>query len=202
MRVPSPGPERFSENKGGTGNLPVLAGYQPSRFRQHRTVSACDAPNSAASCRRTQPGWLCYPVQLNRYGTGEGEARTVPGIFTPFGVELLRGDLRQGYGIEAAFENVSCREARMPRHWAPGMPGLLPAPIDLVNRRLVGAFDDHFVDADVRRTTRSPNQRLGDVFGGERVDSLVNFLRPFGVAFETDDGKLGFGQAEIGRAHV
>src|SRR5207244_2574786 len=115
----SPPPERFSENKGGTGNLPVLAGYQPSRFRQHRTVSACDAPNSAASCRRTQPGWLCYPVQLNRYGKGEGEARTVPGIFTPFGVELLRGDLRQGYGIEAAFENVSCREARMPRHWAP-----------------------------------------------------------------------------------
>src|SRR5947208_15402493 len=71
---PSPGPERFSENKGGTGNLPVLAGYQPARLRQRRTVSACDAPNSAASCRRAQPGWLCHLVQLNRYGGGEGRA--------------------------------------------------------------------------------------------------------------------------------
>src|SRR5437016_5685184 len=26
---------------------------------------------------------------------GEGEARTVPAIFTPFGVELLHGDLRR-----------------------------------------------------------------------------------------------------------
>src|SRR5439155_22661721 len=26
---------------------------------------------------------------------GEGEARTVPGIFTPFGVELLHGDSRR-----------------------------------------------------------------------------------------------------------
>src|SRR5437773_9137072 len=29
---PSPPPERFSENKGGTGNLPVLAGSQPARL--------------------------------------------------------------------------------------------------------------------------------------------------------------------------
>jgi len=47
-------------------------------LRQHRTVSACDAPNSAASCRRAQPGWLCHPVQLNRSGGGEGQGEGEP----------------------------------------------------------------------------------------------------------------------------
>src|SRR5204862_715127 len=77
------------------------------------------------------------------------------------------------------------------------MPALLPAPMDLVDRRLIGAFDEHFVDADVRRTAGGPAQRFGDVLGGERVDPFIDFLRAFGVAFATDGGAFRFGQAGV-----
>ena len=77
------------------------------------------------------------------------------------------------------------------------MPALLHTAMDFVDRRLIGAFDEHFVDANVRRTTRGPDQGLGDVLGGERIDPFINFLRAFGIAFETDDGEFGFGQAGV-----
>src|SRR5947207_12951782 len=79
------------------------------------------------------------------------------------------------------------------------MPALrrLRSPMDFMDGRLVGAFDDHFVDANVRRTAGGPDQRFGDVFGGERVDTFIDFLRAFGVAFDTDDGEFRFSQTRI-----
>jgi cytochrome oxidase Cu insertion factor (SCO1/SenC/PrrC family) len=50
--------------KGGTGNLPVLLGYQPNRTaRTSRTVwcGRTPLPFRAAGCRTAQPSWLCYP---------------------------------------------------------------------------------------------------------------------------------------------
>ena len=71
--------------------------------------------------------------------------------------------------------------------------------MDFVERRLIGAFDDHLVDADVRRTARHPDQRLGDVRGGEGIDAFINFLGARSIAAETHDGKFRLGQAGIER---
>ena len=44
-----------------------------------------------------------------------------------------------------------------------------------------------------------PDEDFGNVFGGEGVGSFVNLLGPGNVAFETDDGELGFGQTWVNR---
>ena len=77
----------------------------------------------------------------------------------------------------------------------------LRAPMNFVDGRLVGAFDEQFIDANVRRTAGGPDQCFGDVFGGEWNDAFVNPFRALGVAFESDDGELGFRHAWINRAN-
>src|ERR1043166_4878134 len=51
---------------GGTGNLPVVAGYQPATAPTTCLAPSpgCPPPDSAAGCRRAQPGWLFHPFQL------------------------------------------------------------------------------------------------------------------------------------------
>ena len=57
------------------------------------------------------------------------------------------------------------------------MPVLLCGPpVQLVDGRLVGAFDDHLVDAHMRRTARHPHERFGDVLGGQGFDAFIDFL--------------------------
>ena len=42
---------------------------------------------------------------------------------------------------------------------------LRPA-MNFVKRRLIGAFDHHFVDTHMGRTARGPNQSVGHIVGG------------------------------------
>src|SRR6185369_5200735 len=50
--------------KGGTGNLPVLAGSQPASIARHGhcLVRLNQLPFRAASCRTEQASCLCYPT--------------------------------------------------------------------------------------------------------------------------------------------
>src|SRR5947207_12326209 len=69
--------------------------------------------------------------------------------------------------------------------------GLDPA-VNLVNRRLVRAFDDDLVDADMGRTRGHPEERFGDVLGGEGFHAFVDFFRARLVALVADDGEFRF----------
>ena len=71
------------------------------------------------------------------------------------------------------------------------------APVDLVQGGLVGALDDEFIDADMGRAARDPKDCFGDVFGGQGDDAFINLLCFGFIAFESDDGELGFGHAGI-----
>src|SRR6266700_3251777 len=72
--------------------------------------------------------------------------------------------------------------------------------MDFVNSRLVGALDEHFINANVRRTAGGPDQCFSNVFGGKRNNSFVNFFSALSVTSESDHGEFGFGHAGINRA--
>ena len=56
--------------------------------------------------------------------------------------------------------------------------------MQLVHLRLVGALDDQFVDADVRRTARGPHDRFGNIFGAQGNDAVIHLLCAGGVTVE------------------
>ena len=66
-----------------------------------------------------------------------------------------------------------------PRHLSGYLVRLLRhrPPVQLVNGRLIGAFDDHLVDAHMRRTAGDPHESFGDVLGGQCLDAFIDFLR-------------------------
>ena len=71
--------------------------------------------------------------------------------------------------------------------------------VDELDRRLIGGFNDHLVDANMRWAARDPNERFRNVIAGEREHSLVNFFRARRIAFEAHEGEFCFRSAGIDR---
>src|SRR5947207_1881941 len=101
------------------------------------------------------------PPLLHRMEERAGERRGSPlsSVLSPL---LCRGERK-----EKTARQKSSRPATI---WTDtdtdGRPvaGLLPlrSPMDFVDGRLVGAFDEHFVNANVRRTAGDPDQGVGN----------------------------------------
>ena len=66
-----------------------------------------------------------------------------------------------------------------------------------VNRRLVRAFDNHFINVHVRGAAGDPGQRVGDVFRRQWLDTFIHFPGSGSVSFEADDREFSFGHAGI-----
>ena len=67
---------------------------------------------------------------------------------------------------------------------------------------LVGAFNDHFIDAHIVRPGGHPKQRFGDVVRSKRFHTFINLFRFFRVALESDHGEFRFGHAGIHRGNA
>src|SRR5688572_15056066 len=74
--------------------------------------------------------------------------------------------------------------------------------MNLVNGGLVGWFDYEFIDANVRRATCHPDQRLGDVVRSQSFETFVDLFGAFGVALKPDERKLRFCKAGVDGANA
>jgi hypothetical protein len=108
----------------------------------------------------------------------------------------------EGFDDEAAIRAVwAAPAAHRPGGREPGERSGRAAPVHLVDGRLVGGFDDQFVDADVRRSGGHPHERFGHVLRRQRRHAFVDLPGARGVAPEADERELGFRQARIDRAN-
>ena len=57
--------------------------------------------------------------------------------------------------------------------------------------RLVRRLDQQFVNVDMRRATRDPDEDFGNVLSHQRLNAFIDLLCSGGVASKTDEGKLG-----------
>ena len=62
---------------------------------------------------------------------------------------------------------------------------------------LVGGLDDDLVDVHVCRARGHPDEGLGDVLGGERLDTAVHGVGTDLIALESDEGELAEGHARV-----
>ena len=62
-------------------------------------------------------------------------------------------------------------------------------------RRLIERANDHGIDVDMGGAGDSPDDRVGDVVGGERRHALVRLLRPLRIAAKAHKAELRLDEA-------
>jgi hypothetical protein len=108
----------------------------------------------------------------------EGETPSNPGS-----LEVHRSTLSsRSAGLQPAVSPIFNRQTLAPTLNAP----LSGAPVDFMDRSLVGRLDDHFINTYMRRTRGHPDHGLSHVFGPQRMSPLVNLFGTLDVAFKSD----------------
>src|SRR5687768_13325771 len=74
--------------------------------------------------------------------------------------------------------------------------------MDFMDGSLIGAFDEHLINVDVRRTAGHPNQRFSDVLTRERFDAFIYPLRPSHIPLKTHQRELRLCHSRIDRSHA
>jgi hypothetical protein len=69
--------------------------------------------------------------------------------------------------------------------------------MNLVDGGLVGAFDDHLIDAHMGWPACNPNQRFCHIFSKQRCHTFIDFFSPSRISLKPDQRKFGLGKTWV-----
>src|SRR5450759_1558201 len=94
-------------------------------------------------------------------------------------------------------------EARPTRHGEQVLgPALWGLARDHPGGGLSHGADDDLVDVHVRRPRDREDDAVGDVFGGQRLQAVIDRLGRLAVAVEPHEAELGLDQARVDLGHT